>query len=198
MTATLATNLVQLKPFDPEPKGVVERANGFLETSFLPGWSVASSADLNAQLIDWLRTRTGEPFGRCARPAEVMEADLAGMLPLPPIAPIFGRQSRVSLGRDYFVRIAGSDYSVDSAALGRMVEATADLEPVVVRRDGRLVAKHARSWASAATIIDLIRIDVAGRLRAAFQQARSVDDPLTRALALYDAPFGFAIDGQVA
>jgi hypothetical protein len=28
---------VQLKPFDPESKGIVERANGYLETSFLPG-----------------------------------------------------------------------------------------------------------------------------------------------------------------
>lgn len=32
----LATRIVQGKPFDPESKGVVERANQFLETSFLP------------------------------------------------------------------------------------------------------------------------------------------------------------------
>ncbi len=36
-TGTLATKIVQLKPFDPESKGIVERANGYLETSFLPG-----------------------------------------------------------------------------------------------------------------------------------------------------------------
>ena len=33
----LATRIVQVKPYDPESKGVVERANQFLETSFLPG-----------------------------------------------------------------------------------------------------------------------------------------------------------------
>jgi transposase len=33
----LATRIVQVRPYDPESKGVVERANQFLETSFLPG-----------------------------------------------------------------------------------------------------------------------------------------------------------------
>ena len=31
-TGTLATKIVQLKPFDPESKGIVERVNGYLET----------------------------------------------------------------------------------------------------------------------------------------------------------------------
>ena len=47
---TMAATLVQLKPYDPESKGIVERANGYLETSFLPGRSFASPADFNAQL----------------------------------------------------------------------------------------------------------------------------------------------------
>ena len=33
----LATRIVQVKPYDPESKGVVERTNQFLETSILPG-----------------------------------------------------------------------------------------------------------------------------------------------------------------
>jgi DNA-binding CsgD family transcriptional regulator len=36
-SGTLATKIVQLKPFDPESKGIVDLANGYLETSFLPG-----------------------------------------------------------------------------------------------------------------------------------------------------------------
>jgi hypothetical protein len=39
---TLATRIVQLKPFDPESKGIVERANQYLETSFIPGRSFTS------------------------------------------------------------------------------------------------------------------------------------------------------------
>ncbi len=36
-TGLLATKLQRLKPHDPESKGLVERRNGFLETSFIPG-----------------------------------------------------------------------------------------------------------------------------------------------------------------
>ncbi|MGZ3097041.1 hypothetical protein [Streptomyces sp. H72] len=34
----LATKIFLCRPQDPEAKGLVERANGYLETSFLPGW----------------------------------------------------------------------------------------------------------------------------------------------------------------
>ena len=44
---TLATRFVQLKPFDPESKGIVERMNGFMETSFLPGRTFSCPADSN-------------------------------------------------------------------------------------------------------------------------------------------------------
>ncbi|MCV7026122.1 transposase family protein, partial [Mycolicibacterium novocastrense] len=37
LMGTLGSRLVQLKPYDPESKGMVERANRYLETSFLPG-----------------------------------------------------------------------------------------------------------------------------------------------------------------
>jgi hypothetical protein len=53
-TGMLATRIVQLKPYDPESKGIVERANGYLETSFLPGQFLASPADFNDQLAGWL------------------------------------------------------------------------------------------------------------------------------------------------
>ena len=33
----LGTRLIQARPYDPETKGLVERANGYLATSFLPG-----------------------------------------------------------------------------------------------------------------------------------------------------------------
>ena len=34
----LGTRLIQARPYDPETKGLVERANGYLATSFLPTW----------------------------------------------------------------------------------------------------------------------------------------------------------------
>ena len=49
---TLATKIVLLPPRDPESKGVVERRNGFFETSFMPGRYFTSPADFNAQFTD--------------------------------------------------------------------------------------------------------------------------------------------------
>ena len=42
--------MVVCRPADPEAKGLVERANGYLETSFLPGRRFASPGDFSAQL----------------------------------------------------------------------------------------------------------------------------------------------------
>lgn len=50
----LGTRLIQARPYEPETKGLVERANGYFETSFLPGRIFVSAADLNNQLLDWL------------------------------------------------------------------------------------------------------------------------------------------------
>ncbi|MFC6023868.1 IS21 family transposase, partial [Plantactinospora solaniradicis] len=51
---TLGIKVIQCRPADPEAKGLVERANGYLETSFLPGRRFGSPADFNSQLTDWL------------------------------------------------------------------------------------------------------------------------------------------------
>jgi Integrase core domain len=51
---TLGIRVIQCRPADPEAKGLVERANGYLETSFLPGRSFAGPADFNGQLAAWL------------------------------------------------------------------------------------------------------------------------------------------------
>jgi hypothetical protein len=83
--------VVVCKSADPESKGLVERANGYLETSFLPGRRFASPDDFNAQLAEWtalVNTRTRRALG-CA-PADRIAADRAAMLALPPVAPETG------------------------------------------------------------------------------------------------------------
>jgi transposase len=44
----------QCRPNDPESKGLVERANGYLEMSFMSGRTFTSPADFNLQLQAWL------------------------------------------------------------------------------------------------------------------------------------------------
>ncbi len=204
---TLATKLVQLPPHDPEYKGIVERRNRFFETSFTPGRSFASPADFNAQFVEWLaRANQREVRTIKARPVELIEADRAAMLPLPPVPLLLGWRERVRLARDYYVRLDASDYSVDPAAIGRMVDVTADLDRVRVRLEGRLVADHARVWARRVTVTDPAHVATAALLRQQFREPRPAPagDELMRDLADYDRAFGLldgglgGLDGEVA
>ncbi|RZU33497.1 transposase [Blastococcus saxobsidens] len=195
----LAVKLVQLRPNDPESKGVVERRNGFFETSFMPGRTFASPADFNAQFGDWLQRANQRPVRTIkARPVDLIEADRAKMLPLPPVPLLLGWRERVRLGRDYYVRLAASDYSVDPIAIGRMVDVSADLDRVRVRLDGRMVGDHARAWARGTTVTDPAHVQTAAVLRHQARQPReAAGDELMRDLADYDRAFGL-IDGEVA
>jgi len=200
---TLATRLVQARPYDPETKGIVERANGYLETSFLPGRTFASPADFNTQLGGWLpRANTRTVRALAARPVDLVAADRAAMLPRPPVPPVVGARWVTRLGRDYYVRAGGNDYSVDPAVIGRLVEIVMDLERVVLRCEGQVVADHARSWARGLTITDPSHVAAAKVLRERFLTPRPVPEveaDLVRDLAEYDAAFGVTgLDGQVA
>ena len=86
-TGTLATTLQRLKANDPESKGLVERRNGYFETSFMPGRDFESPADFNTQFTDWLTIANGRVVRTLkARPVDLLDADRAAMLPLPPVA----------------------------------------------------------------------------------------------------------------
>jgi transposase len=200
-TGTLAARIVQLRPRDPESKGIVERRNGFFETSFMPGRQFTSPADFNTQFTGWLG-RANRRVVRTirGRPADLIEADRAAMLPLPPVPPQLGWCHRVRLGRDYYVRLDASDYSVDPAVIGRLVDVTADLERVQARAEGRVVADHARVWARGATVTDPGHARTARRLREEFRQPRPAGPAgdLVRDLADYDRAFGLAASGEVA
>jgi hypothetical protein len=202
-TGMLATRIVQLKPFDPESKGIVERANQYLETSFLPGRSFTSPADFNSQLADWLpkaNSRTVRRLG--GKPVDLIGQDRTAMLPLPPVNPSVGFAARARLPRDYYVRIAGNDYSVDPTAIGRMVDITATLTRVTVTLEGRTLASHDRVWTTGQTITDPHHVSQARLLRHAFQHPPAANDAdLHRNLADYDTAFGVDFDsteGQVA
>jgi Mu transposase-like protein len=190
----LATTLQRLKPYDPESKGIVERRNGFFETSFMPGRDFESPADFDAQFGDWLIKANARIVRTIkTRPIDRLDADRAAMLPLPPVAPAVGWVNRVRLGRDYYVRVDASDYSVDPVVIGRSVDVIADLARIEVRHEGRLVAAHDRVWARGMTITDPAHVAAAKVLREQYQQPRPAHDPhegLVRDLADYDRAFG--------
>ncbi len=197
----LGCGVHQCRPGDPEAKGIVERGNGFLETSFLPGRTFTSPADFNTQLWAWLPVANQRIVRRigCA-PALRWEADKAAMLALPPVPPAVGWSHQVRLPRDHYVRVDGNDYSVDPAAVGRQVQVAAGLATVTVTCAGKVVAEHDRCWARHQSITDPAHHAAALVLAAqAHKPHRSpeLDVVEQRDLAVYDTAFGLT-DGQVA
>lgn len=199
---TLATTIKLAPPRDPEYKGLVERNNQYLETSFLPGRQFASPADFNQQLGQWLlgaNTRTVRSVQ--GRPVDLLETDYLSMLPLPPVAPPIGLNHRIRLGRDYYVRVDTVDYSVDPQVIGRFVDVTASPETVTALCEGQVVARHARSWAKHGVVTDPAHVATAARMRQALALDRQKRAAATRrhpdghavalrALPDYDALFG--------
>lgn len=200
---TLGVRIKLTPARDPESKGLVERRNGYFETSFLPGRSFVSPFDFNAQIEAWL---TGIANARHLRsigttPAARWAADRAEMVALPPVAPTVGLTGRVRLARDYYVRVDGNDYSVNPAAIGRFVDWIATPALVVVTCAEQIVATHQRNWGSGATITDpehrasarAMRTEFAATRDRARRSVRShVDGHVValRALPDYDALFG--------
>jgi hypothetical protein len=164
----LGCEVVVLPPREPEHKGIVERDNDYLETSFLPAREFASPAGFNAQLGEW----TGLVNGRRKRvlgcaPADRITADRAAMMPLPPVSEsLLGWHNRIRLGRDHYVRLDTCDYSVHPSAIGRMIDVRGDLAQVTVRCEGQLVACHDRSWVAHQTVTGPVHKEAAGVMRA--------------------------------
>ena len=87
----LGLRVIHCRPADPETKGLVERANKYLETSFLPGRTFAGPSDFNVQLAGWITRANRRVHRRLGcRSVERWAADVAEMLTLPPVAPISG------------------------------------------------------------------------------------------------------------
>jgi transposase len=198
----LGTKVIVLRPGEPEHKGIVERAHDYLERSFLPGRTFEDAGDFNTQLQGWLaqvNTRVRRVLG-CA-PTDRIGADLAAMLPLPPVAPVMGWRTSTRLARDHYVRLDSNDYSVHPAVIGRRIEIVADLDRVKVFSEGRVAADHARAWAWHQTITDPDHLEAARVLRrirvGALRPVREAEVE-TRALADYDTALGIDLDGGFA
>jgi transposase len=199
----LGTRLIQARPYDPETKGVVERANGYLGSSFLPGRHFDCPADFNAQLADWLAHVANPRTHAITRaiPAHALSADRAAMAVLPPVAPNTGTIVTTRLGRDYYVNIGANTYSVHPEAIGRMITVSTTLDRVRAVCGDRGLADHERLWGTAGLVTDPEHVRAASILRQQYLHRRTgAEDRLevkvqVADLGAYDTVFG---TGEVA
>jgi transposase len=171
---------------DPQAKGVVERLQEYLETSFEPGRRFANERDFAEQLGAWFvkaNARTHRTL-RC-RPVDRLAEERAAMRPLPAEPPDLDPRIVLRVPPDPFVRVDSCDYSLDPRLVGRRVEVRVGQREIVATclDSGELAARHRRSFARHRTITDLAHARALKERRA----APAEPEVEQRALSRYDA-----------
>jgi transposase len=195
LKGTLGMGSIVLAKGHPERKGIVERTNGYLETSFMPGRTFADRDDFNTQLGDWLETKANVRVhsGLRCRPSERIDEDLAAMMVLPPLLPDMDWHHDLRLPADHWVRHHTNDYSVHPKAVGRRVHVHVGDTRVTVTLGKEIVASHERVLASHVTVTDPAHDQAREAARALAGAPRPDDtDVEVRSLAVYDRATGAA------
>jgi transposase len=185
---TLGIGALLCQRADPETKGLVERANGYLETSFLPGRRFDDVTDFNRQLTGWLVKANNRIHATTkVRPREAMAEDRGAMLAFPPLLPDTSARWSIRLPRDHYVRVDTNDYSLNPRFVGRRVQVRVDLDTVVATCEATEVARHRRCLAAHQSLLapDHARILRAMRAEQALADAGG-DEVEERDLADYD------------
>jgi transposase len=180
-----------LEPHDPESKGVVERLQGYAETSFEPGRHFLGELDFQEQLDRWFVERANVRFHRTlrCRPIDRLAEELRAMRPLPEHLPDVERRFVTRVPPDPYVRVDTCDYSLDPHLVGRRVEVrVSQRELVAVCLDrGELAGKHRRCFARHRTITALEHARALRQLRGAPAEPEVELRPLARYDALIPA-----------
>jgi len=180
-----------LEARDPQSKGVVERLQGYAETSFEPGRSFAGELDFQDQLDRWFAERANVRFHRTlrCRPVDRLAEELAVMRPLPERLADVDRRWVTRVAPDPYVRVDSNDYSLDPRLVGRRVELrVSQREVIAVALDtGELACRHVRSFARQGTITALEHARALRELRGAPPEPEVEQRPLARYDALIPA-----------
>ena len=180
-----------LEPRDPQSKGVVERLQGYMETSFEPGRSFVGELDYQEQLDRWFAGRANLRFHRTlrCRPVDRQAEELTVMRSLPERMPDVDRRLVTRVPPDPCVRVDSNDYSLDPRLVGRRVElriSQRELLAVALDR-GELACRHRRSFARHRTITALEHARALRELRGAPEEPEVEQRPLARYDALIPA-----------
>jgi hypothetical protein len=147
-----------LDPGDCQAKGVSERLQGFIETSFEPGRSFCNELDFQDQLDRWFSERANVRFHRTLRerPVDRLERERERMRPLPEPGPELDRRIVLRVPPQPYVHFDRNDYSLDPRLVGRRVEVRVSQREVIAAAldTGELAGKHRRVFAAGQELTD--------------------------------------------
>lgn len=177
---------------DCQAKGVIERLQGFMETSFESGRSFANELDFQGQLDRWFDERANVRLHRTLRerPVDRLEREREALRPLAERGPDLDRRIVLRVPPQPYVHIDRNDYSLDPRLVGRRVEVRVSQREVVAVAlgTGELVCRHRRVFAAGQEITDPAHQQALERLRRERYRGRppAGEDVQRRDLAVYD------------
>ena len=131
------------RPYRPKTKGKVERAIGFIQTSFLPGRTFSSVSDGQYQLDDWLIEANGRvhrTHGEVIDDRFAREAPL--LTPLRSDLQIVAKREPRRVNAEGFVEYRASRYQIPTGNRGRTVVVRDDGEHVRIYAGSKLLCEH--------------------------------------------------------
>ena len=130
-------------------KGRVERAIGYLRTSFFHGLSFADIDDLNRQaerFCSEIAAARGWPQQRGISVAEAFAKEKPFLVELPGDPFPVSQRDDVSVGKTPYVRFDSNRYSVPHTRVRRTLTLEADSSRVRIMDRSEVVAEHRRCW----------------------------------------------------
>jgi transposase len=172
---------IELRPVAPgrgNEKGRVERAIGFIRTSFLAGRQYKDLDDLNTQAQAWCETRAADrqcPEDRAITVREAFELEKPFLQPLPATEYQTEEHVSVKVGKTPYVRFDLNDYSVPATYVRCSLNVRADLKQVRVFEGTKLIATHERSFSSGEQIEIAEHIEQLWKQKQAASEHRGID-----------------------
>lgn len=164
------------RPRMPMHKGRVERAIGYLRTSFFPARHFSSLDDANRQLELWLGGTANVrawPQDRSILVEAAVSEDRDRLLPLPEHDMDSWHRRVVRSDKTAFVRFDLNDYSIPPELCRKPLTLTASASEVKILDGERVVASHERSYDKGAQIEDSAHLEaLLARRRAALPSRR--------------------------
>ena len=195
LLGVLGVGSVFCRARDPQAKGVVERFQGYLETSFEPGRASVNEHHYQDELDRWIVEHANQRLHRAlrARPAELLVAERCALRALPAQVPDLDRRLVVRVGHDPYLRFDTCDYSLDPRLVGRRVQVRISQTEIsaVALDSAEEACRHRRCHAKHRTITDPRHAEQLRRLRG--ERLDAAERPIVetivarRSLSDYDA-----------
>jgi transposase len=150
------------RPYRPRTKGKVERIVDYVKSSFLNGRSFAGIDDLNLQGQRWLdETANVRIHGTTKQqPCQLWEQEKDQLIALDPAKPyIPSIQIERKVGKDTFVALKGSRYSVPPSYIGQVVEVTMRGTSITIRSADAIIAEHTLAESIGQSVADKEHIE---------------------------------------